>query len=86
MTSSCNVFGLYSHRWAICAATLCLIVAFTQQVQAKTFRCEEGDVACLIAAINRANANGHKDARTGFSAEQITPSWYQKTSRKPSRK
>jgi hypothetical protein len=27
-------------------------------VQAKTFRCGAGDVACLIAAINDANASG----------------------------
>ena len=26
--------------------------------QAKTFRCRAGDVACLIDAINKANANG----------------------------
>jgi hypothetical protein len=43
-------------------AALGLALALPLSVQAKTFRCSAGDVACLIAAINAANANG--DANT----------------------
>jgi hypothetical protein len=39
-------------------AALGLALALPLSVQAKTFRCTAGDVACLIAAINAANANG----------------------------
>jgi hypothetical protein len=56
-----NVFRFCRDRWAIFAATLYLTLTLTQPAQAKTFHCEEGDVACLIAAINTANANGHKN-------------------------
>jgi hypothetical protein len=60
-TSSHNVFGLYSHRWTIFAATLCLTLVLIQPAQAEIFHCGGGNVACLIAAINLANANGHKN-------------------------
>ena len=39
-------------------AALGLALALPLSVQAKTFRCGAGDVACLIDAINDANANG----------------------------
>lgn len=60
-TSSHNVFGLCSYRWAIFAATLCLTLVLTQPAQAEIFHCGGGNVACLIAAINLANVNGHKN-------------------------
>jgi hypothetical protein len=43
-------------------AALGLALGLPHGVQAKTFRCGAGDVPCLIAAINAANANG--DANT----------------------
>ena len=55
-----KVFGLWRNG-SIFAAVLCLTLALTQPALAKTFHCEAGDVACLIAAINTANANGHKN-------------------------
>jgi hypothetical protein len=39
-------------------AALGLILALLQPVQARTFSCGAGDILCLIAAINAANANG----------------------------
>src|SRR5262245_31386451 len=60
-TSSCNAFGFCSSRWTIVAATLCLTLALTQPAQADIFHCGGGNVACLIAAINLANVNGHKN-------------------------
>jgi hypothetical protein len=36
-------------------------VTLPQPVQAATFRCASGDVSCLTASINEANANGHKN-------------------------
>ena len=39
-------------------AALGLALTLPLAAQAKTFRCGAGDVACLIAAINEANANG----------------------------
>ena len=60
-TANYNVFGLYSHRWAIFAATFCLTLVLTQPAQAEIFHCGGGNVACLIAAINLANVNGHKN-------------------------
>ena len=45
--------------WPVAAvAALGLALALPLSVQAKTFRCSAGDVACLIDAINAANANG----------------------------
>ena len=45
--------------WQVAAvAALGLALALPLSVQAKTFRCRAGDVPCLIAAINAANANG----------------------------
>src|SRR5215468_3991406 len=49
--------GLGLGRLAIGSA-LGLLVALVQPIQAKTFSCGAGDVACLINAINEANANG----------------------------
>jgi hypothetical protein len=42
-------------------AALGLALALPLSVQAETFRCRAGDVPCLIAAINQANANGEKN-------------------------
>jgi hypothetical protein len=42
----------------VVVAALGLSLATSHPVQAKTFQCGAGDVACLIAAINEANANG----------------------------
>jgi hypothetical protein len=42
-------------------AALGLALARPLPTQAKTFRCDAGDVSCLIAAINEANANGQKN-------------------------
>jgi hypothetical protein len=39
-------------------AVIVLGLAFTQPVEAATFRCTAGDVQCLIVAIDQANANG----------------------------
>jgi hypothetical protein len=45
--------------WPVAAvAALGLALALPVSGQAKTFRCGAGDVACLIDAINEANANG----------------------------
>ena len=45
--------------WPVAAvAALGLALALPLSVQAETFRCIAGDVPCLIAAINTANANG----------------------------
>ena len=45
--------------WPVAAvAALGLALALPLSVQAETFRCSAGDVPCLIAAINTANANG----------------------------
>jgi hypothetical protein len=41
--------------------TLLVILGLSHTVQAADFTCSGGDVACLIAAINQANANGHKN-------------------------
>ena len=48
--------------WRVAAVTvlgLTLLLPFL--VQAKTFHCGAGDVACLIAAINAANTNGQRN-------------------------
>ena len=45
-------------RFGGLGAAFGLILIMFQPVQAETFRCGAGDVACLIAAINEANANG----------------------------
>jgi hypothetical protein len=73
-----NVFGLWNG--SIFAAVLCLTLALTQPALAKTFHCEAEDVACLIAAINTANANGHKNTieleagvYTLTAADNVTP-------------
>ena len=51
--------GGWRLSWRVAAiAALGLALAFPHGVQAKTFRCGAGDVPCLIAAINEANANG----------------------------
>ena len=42
-------------------AVLSLSVLFSTLVQAKTFHCGAGDVQCLIAAMNEANASGKKN-------------------------
>ena len=48
----------WSMTWPVAAvAALGLALALPLAAQAKTFRCSAGDVACLIAAINAANAN-----------------------------
>ena len=46
-----------SQRWP--ALGLALVLPLS--AQAKTFRCSAGDVACLIDAINEANANGESE-------------------------
>ena len=46
--------------WRVLAvATVLLAVAIP--AHAARFKCAGGDVQCLIAAINEANANGHKN-------------------------
>jgi hypothetical protein len=47
-----------SRVWAIAAAALGLALASAPLVQAITVRCGAGDVACVINAIQTANANG----------------------------
>ena len=50
-------------RWSACLLAAALVIyalATSPPVQAKTFHCGAGDVSCLIAAINEANANGQK--------------------------
>ena len=48
--------------WRLAAViALGLTLANSSPVQAKTFHCGAGNVACLIAAINDANANGQKN-------------------------
>jgi hypothetical protein len=42
-------------------AALGLALGLPLSVQAETFRCRAGDVPCLIAAINQANANGEQN-------------------------
>jgi hypothetical protein len=46
-------------RVMVTALGLALVIPF--QVQAKTFHCGAMDVACLIASINEANANGKRN-------------------------
>jgi hypothetical protein len=65
--SSYNTTSTGRHGWwrlpwrgAILAA-LGLALATAHPAQAKTFRCPAGDVACLIAAINAANATAEPD-------------------------
>ena len=74
-----KMFGL-CRNGSIFAVVLCLTLALTQPALAKTFHCEAGDVACLIAAINTANANGHKNTieleagvYTLTAADNVTP-------------
>jgi hypothetical protein len=50
-------------HWSACLLAAALVIyALTTSppVQAKTFHCSAGDVSCLIAAINEANANRQK--------------------------
>ena len=48
--------------WRLAAViALGLTLANSSAVQAKTFHCGAGNVACLIEAINEANANGEKN-------------------------
>ena len=49
-------------HWSICLLVAALVVyaLAPHPVQAKTFHCGAGNVRCLIAAINEANANGQK--------------------------
>ena len=48
--------------WSVAAVVaLGLALALPLTGQAKTFQCGGGDVPCLIAAINDANANGEKN-------------------------
>jgi len=48
--------------WRVAAlVAVGLALAVSPPVQAKTFRCHAGDVACLIAAINDANAHGQQN-------------------------
>src|SRR5215813_13980738 len=48
--------------WSIATvAALGLVLARPSPVQGKIFRCGAGDVPCLIAAINEANANGQQN-------------------------
>jgi len=49
--------------WSACLLVTALVVyaLAPHPVQAKTFDCGAGDVQCLIAAINEANANGQKN-------------------------
>jgi hypothetical protein len=74
-----NPFGL-CRNGSIFAVVLCLTLAFTLPALAKTFHCGAGDAACLIAAINTANANGHKNTieleagvYTLTAADNVTP-------------
>jgi hypothetical protein len=54
--------GWWRITWSVAAvAAIWLALATPLPVQAKTFHCGAGDVACLIAAINEANANGTKN-------------------------
>jgi hypothetical protein len=50
-------------RWSACLLVAALVVyaLAPHPVQANTFLCGPGDVQCLIAAINEANANGQKN-------------------------
>src|SRR6266481_8446879 len=49
-------------HWSVCllAAALVVYALAPHPVQAKTFHCGAGDVSCLVAAINEANANRQK--------------------------
>jgi hypothetical protein len=50
-------------HWSACLLAAALAIyglATSPPVQAKTFHCRAGDVSCLIAAINEANANRQK--------------------------
>jgi hypothetical protein len=55
------------HSWwgmpwsVVVSAAIGLALAIPQPAQAKTFYCSAGDVSCLIAAINEANAKGKKN-------------------------
>src|SRR4051812_32911461 len=54
--------GWWCITWRVAAvASLGLALAHPYPAQAKTFHCGAGDVPCLIAAINEANANGTKN-------------------------
>src|SRR5262249_19547821 len=46
---------------SVTAMTVLGLALASPPVQAETFTCGAGDVSCLIAAVNVANANGHKN-------------------------
>jgi hypothetical protein len=48
-------------KWLTCLTTALVAVVFSQPAYANMFQCAAGDVGCLIAAINQANANGRKN-------------------------
>jgi hypothetical protein len=43
------------------AITVVLTLSYSRPTLADTFQCGAGDVSCLIASINQANANGRKN-------------------------
>ena len=63
----------WSMTWPVAAvAALGLALALPLAAQAKTFRCNAGDVACLIAAINAANANSGNTIRLAAGTYTLT--------------
>jgi hypothetical protein len=57
-------FGTYSLKSGLLVALLISALGLAQPVQAAEFTCASGDVACLIDAINQANANGEANRIT----------------------
>jgi hypothetical protein len=61
------VVAVYGHSWwgvrgsVTAMAVLGLASGLPQPVHAETFNCGAGDVPCLIAVINEANANGQEN-------------------------
>src|SRR5215471_14375135 len=53
--------GWSVERSVTAMAALGLALTVPRPAQAENFQCSGGDVACLIAAINEANANGQQN-------------------------
>ena len=58
--SNIAVRGVSTGAHVLRVAALVVYALAPHPVQAKTFHCGAGDVSCLIAAINEANANRQK--------------------------
>ena len=63
-TSAERFAGNHCRKWVLGAALLTGFLIYGRVAEAAEFFCTGGDVACLIAAINAANANGQENVIT----------------------